>query len=278
VSIEITLTSDGSLGLETVHSWLAGRAHWSVESRQGIYENGDTDVHMVLDLDVGRQGEAVLTAVLNLYRPSFFIAELEHEISHLVEDLGLRREVQGPDGPSTLDYSADDLVSEWHESNAVAHRALWGADPDPLHADREVLDRVWRWNAARWSTQDELGDEIFVPRLTGVINDRSVVRTGVVWADAIPTAFPDCDLVIVFRSAPRRRRVFGRGKTATALYSRDSIVRLLTEADAAHIEADGLVVSHASAALTEWVSRLPSAAAAFRTTSWDRVHDRELTG
>src|SRR6185295_3902350 len=72
--------------------------------------------------------------------------------------------------------------------------------------------RHWRWNYGRSDLEEQLGDEVFVPRITYVRRDGRV-RSAAVWTDAIPIALPEVDLLLLVREelAPRKL-LFLRGQ------------------------------------------------------------------
>jgi hypothetical protein len=93
-------------------------------------------------------------------------------------------------------------VSAWNKGNRSA-LALFATHPDakgqaPRTLGYEAIEATWRWNHGRNALQEELGEEIFVPRIFYFLEGEAVRRL-IVWTDAIATAFPEVDLVLLLR-------------------------------------------------------------------------------
>jgi len=272
MSLDIALLTDGRpVPWEDIATWLGAREHWTVRESQATYENGDTGVYFLLDLNKEAGDEAPLVAAINVYRPNFFFAEIGPEVEALVDRFALVRGDHDEHRIVRRRFDVVELEAEWRQGNALAHRSIAPGDPALLEAPGEVLSAAWRWNRGRAELQRRYGDDVFVPGMMAVASG-PWVETAVVWTDAIPTLLPVADHVIVLRDRLRRRF----STHDLRLMHRRDLVALLGELSASNVTEEG-VVTQPGSAVEAWLRALPRHPVVdFRTVSWDLVHDSEL--
>ena len=84
----------GPYDASALEDYFRARENYQVSERQAFYENDDTGVYFSLDLrrpcdDEEPSPDYPLVFSLNYYRPSFFLLEVEAEVSRLVETFDL---------------------------------------------------------------------------------------------------------------------------------------------------------------------------------------------
>jgi hypothetical protein len=207
---------------ERFEAYFASRPTYKVESRQAIYENGDTGVYFMFDYGNPFEGAessearnddslAPVAFNLNYYRPHVFGLEAEPEVRSLVEHFELSVVDPQNDGMSEGAYSTDGFLRGWNAGNAFAHRAFL-SDPQheqPRALPEDVIQRAWGWNIQREALQQELGESVFVPRIMFAADEPRVATT-VVWGDGLPILLPAVDMVIAPRDQLAPRKLFGK--------------------------------------------------------------------
>ena len=144
---------------------------------------------------------------LNYMRPHVFGLEAEPEVRRLVEHFGLAVDDPQIHGVARGPYSTARFLRGWNAGNLSAYRILLdhlrehGDDAGPRADDAlsaATLETHWRWNYGRRALQQELGDDVFVPRVFYAQSD-SGTKAFSVWTDAIPIALPMVDLLFLLR-------------------------------------------------------------------------------
>lgn len=262
---------------DSVARFLSERDGYTIEDGQAVYENEQTGVYFIVDLDGieadDETPEAVALAVINYCRPSFFIREAEEELSALVQALGLRvHDPQG--GMQDGEYSPRLFVDGWTHANRQACEAAGLGDVHRLPAS--TLSGVWEWNRRAPHLQDELdkSQDVFVPSIMLFALGTRVVRVAV-WPDGIPIAVPDVDYLFIIRErlAPKG---FLKRKPDQGLVSFDS-VKSMFEAHRSKRD-DGLFVldyETPPADVESFVTSLPVQEDGFEALSMDQVIDAE---
>jgi hypothetical protein len=216
-----------------LEAYFRGRPWYQVQGRQAVYGNEDTGVYFSFDLvepsEDEEQGAAGLSFNVNYMRPSIFGLEAERELSALVARFSL--EVHDPQigGMGRGAYSPAGFLSGWNTGNEFACVSIVAQVKKDAGSEGSLfntvlpsaeLERCWRWNVARGDLQRELGDDVFVPRISFLRRDGGI-RSFVVWGDAMPVALPDVDVLMLVRQqlAPRRLFLFKPQDVAIARFS-----------------------------------------------------------
>lgn len=121
---------------------------------------------------------------INFLRPDFFGYESFPLVGKLCSELDLY--VSDPQHDDTPQPYHESLTDDWLQANRDMART--GFDEYGLsYLDKETSDRVWQYNFAKAGLQDELGDDVFVPRIMFVRKYGSTdIRHLTVWPQHIP--------------------------------------------------------------------------------------------
>ena len=89
------------------------------------------------------------------------------------------------------EYQKHLLIAGWNWGNDFAYSAILRDHPSEGDISLPVarLKEIWSWNLARQRLQMELGDTIFVPRIS-VLSVDGNLKSAVVWPDGIKRQFP----------------------------------------------------------------------------------------
>ena len=188
---------------------LFDRDWYKVGNGQSIYENEDTGVYFVIDIEDKSEDEDPCdwSINVNFNRPSLFIEEVVAELDALSKHAQFK--VMDPQGEfeDLMQYSSDVLKENYNKSNKWAFSAMrstaTGAK-DENYLDDSILEHTWRWNYNRKMLGQKYEGNIFVPVYNYCMRN-NLVKTFVVWPDCLPVALPKTDMVIVVRDkyAPR---------------------------------------------------------------------------
>jgi hypothetical protein len=267
----------GTLDLAAVRSWLDAQPAWTVNENSAVYENDNTDVYFVLDINDGSldADESPLLALINVFRPSFFGRECAVVLAGLVTEFDLLVNDFLDEDITPAEYSEEWLISRWNQSNAAGHRALAGQDGStPPSLPQSVLTEAWRWNFHRGELQGFLGGDVFVPRIMA-LSTPSGPTTAVVWTDAIPFVLPRVGHVVIYRNELMPRKLF-RKPSPMQLQPYEVVIDVLGDFA---IQRDGRIdflQYPTPPAVRNWVSGLSSPDRGGDGLSWDRVYDTEL--
>jgi hypothetical protein len=155
---------------------------------------------------------AGLSFNLNYFRPHVFGLEAAQELAAVSTRFSLLVDDPQVRGMGRGAFAREGFLAGWDAGNLAAHRALLSSGRDghvPLahHSlPAATLDRIWRWNHDRARWQGAVGD-VFVPKIS-FLQLAGRLHTFVVWADAMPVALPDVDLLVLVREQLAPRRLF----------------------------------------------------------------------
>lgn len=213
------------IDFQSVIAWAQRFGNFRHEGNQLWYQNEATGVYFSLDFDpdVSTDPEEMrvppevfdtgLSFNLNYNRPSYFALEA----MPVVEDLSRQFMLsvfnpQARDAGSlrgAADVDARVLIDSWRPSNLWAIGALIDQSEKPnvalMRAEKSLY--MWKYLKALERLQDLCGEDVFVPKLVPLSNEGTVVDTGFVCTQGIPTLLPDSDWVLVVRNAKRIFRV-----------------------------------------------------------------------
>lgn len=213
----------GALSKYRFFSYFEGRGLYTLQGEQAWYQNEDTGVYFSFELsntdETAEDDDPAMSYPLsfnmNFFRPSFFVLEAEPELSRVVSDLNCAVFDPQADGMGQGDYDAELFVSGWKKGNEFGYSAVLRDSANRtgvVGMPTAELERIWQWNYSRGDLQQELGDSVFVPRIIFFKHGAGLV-SAVVWSDAIPTAFPKVDSVVVYRKELAPRKLFRRRET-----------------------------------------------------------------
>ncbi len=199
---------------EVFVDYFAGRENYEVNGEQAWYSNDDTGVYFSLEYDASTEqpadswdvadegeewGPTVATFSVNLNRPSFFALEAAAEVEAFVSAFRLGVDDPQPSGMGHGPFVLERFIAGWTEANTWACAALSGeTSPTPLLYPGDRLQRIWRWNFQRKALQRELGEGVFVPKVSFATVE-GALQAFVVWPDAIASYVPEVDVVVLVR-------------------------------------------------------------------------------
>lgn len=292
-----TRTGHPPLTAEAFQAWFQERPHYTVSGGEAVYANESTGVSFTFNFASEDELEGVegdegaedsdepvpdLHAAFNLnyLRPRFFALEAEPELAAFVEHFELEVEDPQTNGMGSGPYSREAFLRGWNTGNAFAARAILqqeGNAPNerPPTLPAEQLERLWRWNHARAGLQKELGEGVFVPRISLALEQGRLV-TYAVWGDAIPIALPQVERVVLVRDELARGWLFKRKETA--LVDAATVARWV---EAFPMKEGALpyrlmAYTKPSAELVRAFKEAPALAGQVRMVTFDAVLDAEL--
>jgi len=265
-------------------AYFTSRPHYKVENGQALYENDDTGVYFIVEhnevesLEKTEDPSDYSPANLNLnfLRPHIFALEAEPEITAFVRQFEFIIMDPQIDGNPGTTYEREAFLRGWNAGNKFAFDSIGKSNPEikTLLYPSDDLERHWNWNFKRNDLQNQLRENIFVPKIAYHSLEGSV-KSFIVWSEAIPTAFPTVDTVVVFRQSLAPSKFLRSKQNDFTIRSFSDIGRLLSE----EVEYNSLkyrtLASEEKA--KEWVISLPASSVKPSPVSVDRVLDFELS-
>lgn len=192
--------------------WFRSRDYYDVFDREATYESEETGVHFMWDFaeinDATDEdpndptSKSVLMLTLNFMRPSFFAHEAALEIEAVQKKFGLTIYDPQKDAEWEAPFNCAAFAeyycgpAKW-ATNAISQQA--DDFPAPHALPKATLDRIWNWNYNRNHFQEQLGEDLFVPKILAVLYEGQVLTT-VVWGDGVPMCLPKVDVILAARS------------------------------------------------------------------------------
>lgn len=141
---------------------------------------------------------------LNYNRPCFFAMEAMPHVVAVADRFGLLlldpQEVGEGTANQPRAFSVPQLIATWQRHNDAAIRNLHRDATtrcEYLYYPRERAVYWWRYMQDVDRLQDLAGDSVFVPQILLVqFEGESILRSAVVWTNALPQIFPVVDIVI----------------------------------------------------------------------------------
>lgn len=272
----------GTFKSERFAEYFGQRPPYRVEGPQAWYENEDTGVYFVFELQdeaEHEEGEYFPVALnVNFFRPSPFGLEAEPEVKAFVDAFDMAVSDPQIHGMGDGEYSSELFLSGWNHGNEAGYAAILR---DPAYRENLIslptddLIGAWSWNRARNDLQLELGESKFVPRVMFVLIDGQPA-TAAVWPDGIPIAVPRVDYFLVPRKelAPRR---FLRRIDDQALISQEHVMPIFRRFAATRTDGT-LVLNYVNAPreIKAFVEGLTSNKREITGVAADKVLNREL--
>jgi hypothetical protein len=203
-------------------NYFQGRNSYQVQNDQAWYENKDTGVYFSFDYS----DEAVDSDELdededdipyfasfnqNYYRPHFFALEAEPELSAFVKKFGCSVYDPQSEGMEDGRYSPEGFIHGWNCGNKFGYSAILRSEQsvEKIYTRPTAeLERIWHWNYTRDRIYDNLGLDLFIPRITFALVDGSL-KTMCIWPNAIATLIPYTELVYIGRKEIGSNRLEG---------------------------------------------------------------------
>jgi hypothetical protein len=256
--------------------------HFKVDLPQACYQNDDTGVYFVFELNSEESEDEAdpqypVSLNINYFRPSYFALEAEPVVTAFVRHFDLLVSDPQTHGMGDGDYDADRFLAGWNQGNAFGHSAILrdpANRPDVVSLPNAVLLRSWKWNLARESLQQTLGETKFVPKVMFLVIDGQPA-TAATWPDGIPIAVPEVDYLIVPRKEFAPRKLFRRVEDTTVLKYQDALTLLEKHRDPS---LPGLVLGYEVTPpdVASFVEALPKSSLRIQGVAPDSMLDREL--
>jgi hypothetical protein len=202
-----------SPGVEELTAYFRERKNYQVTEKQALYENEATGVYFIFDLVAAEDDEqsdaSPASLNLNYFRPHIFGLEAAPELKAFVERFDFLVADPQINGMGDGEFTTEGFLRGWNHGNAFAYRAMIGQNREQplLTLPTARIEECWRWNSAKDELQEQLGEDIFVPRIL-FMERAGTVATAVAWPDGIPIAFPESDVVLIQRKQILPRRFF----------------------------------------------------------------------
>jgi hypothetical protein len=269
-------------------AYFQARAHYEVNGSQAMYSNDDTGVYFIFDYmeedeladAADNVGNAQFPVMFNLnyFRPHPFGLEAQPEVAALVEQFDLTVSDPQASGMGDGEYSSEGFLRGWNAGNAFGCRAILSQDPKRQlpNLPFERLEAVWRWNLQRESRQNDVGQNVFVPRVS-FFEMHGEISTGVVWTDGIPILLPTVDLMLVPRQRLAPRRWFRRKDDVVVLtwQQLESIAQRFRKS-AGPLDSYEVFYDETPDDIVQVICEKPHFAALPNNVPFDQVLDREL--
>ena len=184
------------------------RSHYKLQASQAWYNNDDTGVYFSFDFETADdsnpadpdEAQRWASFDINYYRPHFFADEALLELEAFVSRFG--RLVSDPqnDGMGDSEFSAEGFLRGWRSGNTFAHSAIASSHRPELPPARPAaeLSAIWNWNVRRRVYQGEVGEAVFVPKIS-FFRVSGRVCSATVWADGMSVVLPKTDIVLIYR-------------------------------------------------------------------------------
>jgi hypothetical protein len=277
----------GSFSEEGFNLYFRDRPNYKCEGPQACYDNEDTGVYFVFELQAERENdddddEAAehfpVALNVNYLRPSYFIFEAEPEVTAFVKHFDLLVSDPQMEGMGDGEYNADKLLSGWNCGNEFGYTAILKDEnnrSEISHLPTEQLHNAWRWNISRSQVQARVGESKFVPRIMFMNLGGSTV-TAAVWPDGIPVVVTRVDYLCVPRKdlAPKK---FFRKREDTTFVAWDIALPMLSKHGTKNKDGSiSLNYMTPPQDVVKFVQSLPAESRAVSGLSADRVLDRDI--
>jgi hypothetical protein len=185
--------------------YFQNRDRYELENDRASYFNQDTGVYFYFCYeDEGANLEeddipCFTSFNLNYCRPHFFGLEAEPEITAFAAKFG--SSINDPQGADDGEYLPEDFLRIWNTANKWSYSTILDSKQSPeviYTRSTEELEAIWRWNYSRDRIYDDLGIDLFVPRIMFALVDGNL-KTMCIWPDAIATLIPYTDIVYIGR-------------------------------------------------------------------------------
>lgn len=233
MSYDLFFTSP-KISLEQFNGYFTNRPHYTVTNAQAFYENGDTGVYFSFDHNNQPPEDEddidhSVSFNLNYFRPHYFALEAEPEVTEFIRHFGCSILDYQNDGMETGPYSKEGFLNGWNHGNDFGYRAMLKDNPPspaPSSLATTNLEHIWQWNHNKESRQQQLGDDIFIPRVVFITVDGKL-GSACVWPDAISTLIPSVDFLYILRKELAPKKWFKEPKEDFCIVPREAYTKAL---------------------------------------------------
>lgn len=212
MSYDLYFTSP-KISLEKFNSYFGDDARYEVNNGQAFYTNENTGVYFSFDHNSEPpedEDDIEHSEVFNInyYRPHYFALEAEPEVRRFIDTFNCTFHDYQNEGMENGPYSREGFLNGWNHGNEFGYSAILGRDDAPsmvLSKPTEELERIWKWNAAKQKRENDIQEDIFIPRIMFMTIDGSLGSV-CVWPDGISTLIPHVDYLYIPRKelAPKK--------------------------------------------------------------------------
>lgn len=232
MSYDLYFTSP-KITLEQFNGYFKTRPNYKVENGQAFYENGDTGVYFSFDHNdhPPKDEDDIDHSVsfnINYFRPHYFALEAEPEVTNFIGHFGCSILDYQNDGMDKGPYSGEGFLRGWNHGNDFGYHAVLKQNPpSPTYSlPTEELEHIWRWNYVTESRQQQLTEDIFIPKVFFILVDGKLGST-CVWPDAISTLIPSVDFLYVPRKKLAPKKWFKEPKEDFCIVHRAAYIKIL---------------------------------------------------
>jgi hypothetical protein len=211
MSYDLDILFEHAIQRQRLLEYFAARRHYKVEDDKVLYAHPDTDVYFFMRLRSSRNillQRTVISAEfeINYYRPSYFGAEAEKELSAFMATFHPRIHDPQMHGMGDGPYSPDGFLSGWNFGNVFTVHAIRSRNPDdPIPSmPAAELRAAWEWNYQC----DELEwrkPSLFVPIVMFFRIEGRLSRVAL-WPTGMSILLPNVDYVLIGRVVSGEKR------------------------------------------------------------------------
>lgn len=284
MSYDLYFVGNAGPSQDEFFGYFRDRPCYELNDNQAWYRNEDTGVYFCFDFNVTGDSDPLESDAnlgwasfnINYNRPHYFADEALPELKAFVRRFACLVSDPQNDGMGDGEFAPDGFLRGWNSGNKFASKAVASSadTTEPITRPSAELHSIWEWNLRRKSFQKELGEHVFVPRIS-FFRVAGVVHTASIWADGIPVVLPKTDIVAVYRDELAPKRWFRR-RAGLALASWADVMAIIggfrsQSAPLIHYYAE---YRERPEDVAHWVRSLPSAPA-LEGVSMDSVLDSE---
>jgi hypothetical protein len=278
---------NGSFTEEHFHAYFRDRPNYKCDGLQAWYENEDTGVYFVFELqaeqqpaedDDARKENFPVALNINYFRPSYFIFEAEPEVTAFVKHFDLLVSDPQMEGMGDGAYKAEKLLSGWTYGNEFGYASILGDEKNRngiSHLPTAQLHDAWRWNFSRAQVQARVGGSKFVPRIMFFNLDGSTI-TSAVWPDGIPIVVTRVDYLCIPRKELAPTKFFRKKEDITFVSWSEAFAILIKHGTQNRDGSISLNYVSPPSDVVKFVQSLPTESRSSSGVPADRVLDREI--
>jgi hypothetical protein len=275
--------SERPINAGTFREYFGNRRRYDISAgSQAWYSNDDTGVYFGFDLSEPGDDPDLpamdATFNMNFYRPHIFGLEAETEVTNFIATFNPILFDGQTNGMSEGPYSKEGFLNGWNTGNRFGYYAIGqqNTDSTPCLLASAVIERAWRWNLGREARQQQVGRDIFIPKIA-FLNRSNRVVSFVVWGDLMPIHLPEVDLIMVARDSFAPEKLFRR-KPDYALAAWAELLPLIestgrSEGGLNYYKVDD---PKPSTPLQSWIRALPAHESKKEGVAVDQILDLEI--
>lgn len=205
MSYDLYFTSP-KITLDEFNSYFGGNPRYEVNNGQAFYTNDNTGVYFSFDhnSEPPEDEDDIEHSVvfnINYYRPHYFALEAEPEVRRFLDTFKCTIHDYQHEGMENGPYSREGFLKGWNHGNEFGYSAVLGRDDAPpvvFSKPKEELERIWKWNDAKEQRENNIREDIFVPRIMFMSID-GALGSVCVWPDGISTLIPHVNYLYIPR-------------------------------------------------------------------------------